>query len=284
MEPESGEPEETTLESEMFVKSEEVKSEEAILQPWQVVQEPIKKLQGMNITGKEDEETAVEDEEDEDGTETKNKMDNKLAEEMMSTDATDSSSDPSYEPISSNSHTSPPETIEADTEDSRKLTKTPSFGKTVRFMEIEAVEERDSSGDTLFPDFETEEWTTSSFEELFVADDWKDITDDRLLRKKVLQASPKNALSPAWGQEVTLKMQGVLEDRTVVEKDCKLVFIIGEGDVNQALEECAISMKQGEIVLLLADSQYTYGHLGRVGQSPFIPVALRANGLSPVAC
>lgn len=176
MEPESGEPEETTLESEMFVKSEEVKSEEAILQPWQVVQEPIKKLQRMNITGKEDEETAVEDEEDEDGTETKNKMDNKLAEEMMSTDATDSSSDPSYEPISSNSHTSPPETIEADTEDSRKLTKTPSFGKTVRFMEIEAVEERDSSGDTLFPDFETEEWTTSSFEELFVADDWKDIT------------------------------------------------------------------------------------------------------------
>ncbi|KAL0168161.1 hypothetical protein M9458_036383, partial [Cirrhinus mrigala] len=51
--------------------------------------------------------------------------------------------------------------------------------------------------------------------------------------KKVLQASPENALTPAWGQEVTLKMQGVLEDRTVVEKDCKLVFIIGEGDVNQ---------------------------------------------------
>uniref|UniRef100_A0A8C1AKQ3 peptidylprolyl isomerase n=1 Tax=Cyprinus carpio carpio TaxID=630221 RepID=A0A8C1AKQ3_CYPCA len=91
---------------------------------------------------------------------------------------------------------------------------------------------------------------------------------DRLLRKKVLQASPENALTPAWGQEVTLKMQGVLEDRTVVEKDCKLVFVIGEGDVNQALEECTISMKQGEIALLLADSQYTYGHLGR---EPDIP-------------
>uniref|UniRef100_A0A673GX08 peptidylprolyl isomerase n=1 Tax=Sinocyclocheilus rhinocerous TaxID=307959 RepID=A0A673GX08_9TELE len=75
-------------------------------------------------------------------------------------------------------------------------------------------------------------------------------------------------MTPAWGQEVTLKMQGVLEDRTVVEKDCKLVFIIGEGDVNQALEECAISMMQGEIALLLADSQYTYGHLGR---EPDIP-------------
>ncbi|KAL0168160.1 hypothetical protein M9458_036382, partial [Cirrhinus mrigala] len=175
MEPESGEPEETTLESEMFVKSEEVKSEEAILQPLQVLQEPIMNLQEMNITEKEDEETA-EDKEDEDGPETKNKMDNKLAEEMMSTDAPDSSSDPTNEPISSNSHTSPPETIEADIEDIRKLTKTPSFGKTVRFMEIEAVEERDSSVDTLFPDFEIEEWTTTSFEELFVADNWKDIT------------------------------------------------------------------------------------------------------------
>lgn len=30
-----------------------------------------------------------------------------------------------------------------------------------------------------------------------------------------------------------MKMQCVLEDRTVVEKDSKLVFVIGEGDVNQ---------------------------------------------------
>lgn len=44
---------------------------------------------------------------------------------------------------------------------------------------------------------------------------------------------PKQAEHPAWGQEVTVKMQGVLEDRTVVEKDPKLVFVIGEGDVNQ---------------------------------------------------
>lgn len=31
----------------------------------------------------------------------------------------------------------------------------------------------------------------------------------------------------------------------------------------QALEECAIAMQQDEITLLLADSQYTYGLLGR---------------------
>lgn len=40
-------------------------------------------------------------------------------------------------------------------------------------------------------------------------------------------------MQPAWGQEVTVKMQCVLEDRTVVEKDGKLVFVIGEEDVTQ---------------------------------------------------
>ncbi|XP_059420292.1 uncharacterized protein LOC132155520 [Carassius carassius] len=235
--------EETTSEISVNTVSDkqEVKSEEAILQPWQVFREPIMELQRMNITGKEDGKKRVEVEEDEEGTETKNEMDNKVAEKMkhvenlrnMPTDANDSSSDPTNEPISSNSHTSPPETNEADTEDSRKLTKTPSFGKTVHFKETEAVEERESSVDNLFPDFEVEEWTITSFEEMFLADDWKDITNDCLLRKKVLQASPETALTPALGQEVTLKMQGVLEDRTVVEKDCKLVFVIGEGDVNQ---------------------------------------------------
>lgn len=57
--------------------------------------------------------------------------------------------------------------------------------------------------------------------------------EDRLLRKKVLESRAPQALCPTWGQEVTVKMQCVLEDRTVVEKDCKLVFVIGEGDVNQ---------------------------------------------------
>lgn len=57
--------------------------------------------------------------------------------------------------------------------------------------------------------------------------------DDRLLRKKVLERGAPCPPQPTWGQEVTVKMQCVLEDRTVVEKDCKLVFVIGEGDVNQ---------------------------------------------------
>lgn len=160
---------------------------------------------------------------------------------------------------------------ETRNENLSRLKKTNSFGKTVRFLEpaeVEMVEERRSSEESLFPDYEIEQWTSFSFEKLFMAEDWEDVTDDRLLRKKVLESAPRQAPHPAWGQEVTVKMQGVLEDRTVVEKDNKLVFIIGEGDVNQALEECAISMQSEEIALLLADSQYAYGLLGR---EPDIP-------------
>ncbi|CAK6951076.1 FKBP prolyl isomerase 16 [Scomber scombrus] len=162
------------------------------------------------------------------------------------------------------------ETAETECKERRKLKKTNSW-KMVRFQDPstdDEVLERDSSSESLFPEYATEEWTSSTFEELFVKEDWQDITDDRLLRKKVLECGGPCALQPTWGQGVTVKMQCVLEDRTVVEKDSKLVFVIGEGDVNQALEECVISMQKGEITLLLADSQFAYGLLGR---EPDIP-------------
>ncbi|XP_055029966.2 FKBP prolyl isomerase 16 [Misgurnus anguillicaudatus] len=279
MEPEAGEPQEKALKS--FEESvrhavpeieekEDLRCEETSQQPCQMLEEPIIKLQRMKVTGKEVEKTTMEDEEDDDGIEKKDKNETKEIKEMNYTEnvSSDDSTGVTDEPITSNTNFITPETKESDIEGNRKLTKTPSFGKTVRFAEIEEVEEKHDSWNSLFPEYEVEEWTTTSFEELFLAKDWVDITDDRLLRKKVLQPNPDNALTPAWGQEVTLKMQAVLEDRTVVEKDCKLVFVIGEGDVNQALEECAISMKWGEIALMLADSQYTYGLLGR---DPDIP-------------
>ncbi|XP_028287989.1 peptidyl-prolyl cis-trans isomerase FKBP8-like isoform X1 [Parambassis ranga] len=160
------------------------------------------------------------------------------------------------------------ESREKECKEGRKLKKTNSW-KMVRFQDPSTEDdklERDSSAKSLFPEYATEEWTSTSFKELFIAEDWKHITEDRLLRKKVLESGSLQA--PTWGQEVTVKMQCVLEDRTVVEKDCKLVFVIGEGDVNQALEECVMSMQMGEITLLLADSQYAYGLLGR---EPDIP-------------
>eukprot|EP00066_Takifugu_rubripes_P004037 XP_003967095.1 PREDICTED: peptidyl-prolyl cis-trans isomerase FKBP8-like [Takifugu rubripes] len=154
--------------------------------------------------------------------------------------------------------------------EARKLRKTNSW-KMVRFQdpsEERDVVERDSAAESLFPDQAPKEWTSSTFEELFAAEEWQDITENRLLRKKVLESSDPSGPSPSWGQEVTVKMQCVLEDRTVVEKDSKLVFVIGEGDVNQALEECVMSMQMGEVSLLLADSQYAYGLLGREPDVP----------------
>lgn len=152
----------------------------------------------------------------------------------------------------------------------KKLKKTNSW-KMVRFQDPsteEDVVERDSSAEILFPEYAVEEWTSTPFEELFMAEEWENITEDKLLRKKVLESGDKQVPRSTWGQEVTVKMQGVLEDRTVVEKDSKLVFVIGEGDVIQALEDCVMSMQKGEITLLLADSQYAYGLLGR---EPDIP-------------
>ncbi|KAA8590130.1 hypothetical protein FQN60_014064, partial [Etheostoma spectabile] len=148
----------------------------------------------------------------------------------------------------------------------RKLKKTNSW-KMVRFEDPsmeEDVLERDSSAESLFPEYAMVEWTSSTFEELFLLYDLllSPHAEDQLLRKKVVDSRSPHGLSPAWGEEVTVKMQCVLEDRTVVEKDSRLVFVIGEGDVNQALEECVMSMQKGEITLLLADSQYAYGLLG----------------------
>lgn len=211
MEPEAGELEETTLESEMFVKSvgdeEEEESEEGVLQPWQELQEPIMELQRMNITGKEDEKKPMDDEEDEEGSEKKNE--NEEVEEMkcaenlsnMPTDAKYSSSDPTNEPIPSNTPISPPENNDSDTEDRRKLTKTPSFGKSVRFKDIE-VEERDSSDDSLFPDFDNEEWTSTSFEELFLADDWKDVTGMSTMTYLFSLKQIKHSSHPICYQEI----------------------------------------------------------------------------------
>lgn len=82
-----------------------------------------------------------------------------------------------------------PESEEGPSEELRKMRKTSSFMKTVRFRdpsETEPEEKRDSSVENLFPDYETEEWTSSSFEELFMAEDWINITGTGKFYKLVL--------------------------------------------------------------------------------------------------
>lgn len=68
----------------------------------------------------------------------------------------------------------------AQCEERRKLKKTNSW-KMVRFQDPSVdddVLERDSSAECLFPEYAMKEWTSSTFEELFMAEDWQDITGE----------------------------------------------------------------------------------------------------------
>ncbi|XP_075774510.1 peptidyl-prolyl cis-trans isomerase FKBP8-like [Pelodiscus sinensis] len=106
------------------------------------------------------------------------------------------------------------------------------------------------------------------FQELFTAAGWADVTEDRLLRKWQVREGRGEASRPQLGQEVTVKLLGVLEDSSLVEKDPKLTFHLGQGDVIQALELGVQAMQLGEVSFLLSSFLYAYGHLGR---DPDIP-------------
>ncbi|XP_078386536.1 FKBP prolyl isomerase 16 [Cetorhinus maximus] len=93
-------------------------------------------------------------------------------------------------------------------------------------------------------------------------------SDDWLLQKQILKEGQGQATKPDVGQEVTIKLLGVLEDETIIDRDPKLTFVIGDGDVIQALEFCAFSMQLDEVALVVSDAQYAYGHTGRVPDVP----------------
>lgn len=79
------------------------------------------------------------------------------------------------------SHSDPErESREEECKEGRKLKKTNSW-KMVRFQDPSTEDdklERDSSAKSLFPEYATEEWTSTSFKELFIAEDWKHITGE----------------------------------------------------------------------------------------------------------
>ncbi|KAJ6662765.1 hypothetical protein lerEdw1_010969 [Lerista edwardsae] len=107
-----------------------------------------------------------------------------------------------------------------------------------------------------------------SFEELFAAGGWEDLTEDRSLRKRLVRSGQGESSQPRPGQEVTVELLGVLEDRSLVEKDPGLSFVLGQGGAIQALEHGVRSMQLGEVALLLARPSCAYGCLGR---EPDIP-------------
>ncbi|NWU69882.1 FKBP8 isomerase, partial [Pterocles burchelli] len=73
---------------------------------------------------------------------------------------------------------------------------------------------------------------------------------------------------PQPGQEVSVKVLGALEDGGLVERDPRLTFVPGHGDVVQALELGVPTMQPGEVSFFLAAFPYGYGRLGRYGGAP----------------
>ncbi|XP_062357371.1 peptidyl-prolyl cis-trans isomerase FKBP8-like [Cinclus cinclus] len=134
------------------------------------------------------------------------------------------------------------------------------------------------------------------FGPLFASDGWSDLTEDRLLRKRVVWAGPGGS-RPLPGQEVSVKVLGALEDGGLVERDPRLIFVPGHGDVvqvspnwcavqcragqrpgaptrqprrahPQALELGVPTMQPGEVSFFLAAFPYAYG---RPGREPDVP-------------
>ncbi|XP_063268328.1 peptidyl-prolyl cis-trans isomerase FKBP8-like isoform X1 [Prinia subflava] len=122
--------------------------------------------------------------------------------------------------------------------------------------------------------------------------------EDRLLRKRVMRAGPGGP-RPMPGQEVSVKVLGALEDGGLVERDPRLIFVPGHGDVvqvspnrcavqcradsappgaptrqprrarPQALELGVPTMQPGEVSFFLAAFPYAYGRPG--SREPDVP-------------
>ncbi|XP_067827275.1 FKBP prolyl isomerase 16 [Heptranchias perlo] len=152
-----------------------------------------------------------------------------------------------------------------------KLDKVPSFSKVVRFQlppETIRASDVDDLQATFFEIDGLGEHCVSTFMNTCHSASWIGITDDWLLQKQILKEGQGEATRPDVGQEITIKLLGVLEDGTIIDKDPKLTFVVGDGDVIQALEFCAFSMQLDEVALVISDGQYAYGHTGRVPDVP----------------
>ncbi|XP_072889145.1 FKBP prolyl isomerase 16 isoform X2 [Hemitrygon akajei] len=152
-----------------------------------------------------------------------------------------------------------------------KVDKVPSFIKAVRFQLPPRTIRASEADDSQAPFFEIDglgECYLSTFMTTCHSENWIGITDDWLIQKQILKEGQGKATRPDVGQEVTIKLLGALEDGTIIDRDPKLTFLLGDGDVIQALEYCAFSMQLDEVALVISDGMYTYGHIGRAPDIP----------------
>ncbi|XP_064607794.1 peptidyl-prolyl cis-trans isomerase FKBP8-like [Liolophura sinensis] len=95
-----------------------------------------------------------------------------------------------------------------------------------------------------------------------------DILGNGMLLKKVIKPSENPDSRPSYGDQVTLRTVGTLEDGSVVDKHDSITFTLGDGDVIQAWDLCTALMDVGEVCQLTTDNRYAYGNQGR---PPSIP-------------
>ncbi|XP_065062329.1 uncharacterized protein LOC135689134 [Rhopilema esculentum] len=100
--------------------------------------------------------------------------------------------------------------------------------------------------------------------------EWLDMLGNGLLKKKVLVPGKGPDSRPKPGDEVTLIVNGELKDGAKLKEE-KIVFIIDDRDVIQALEMAVALMEVGEKALLYTNSKYAYGPFGCDETEPVIP-------------
>ncbi|NXA42721.1 FKBP8 isomerase, partial [Eudromia elegans] len=98
--------------------------------------------------------------------------------------------------------------------------------------------------------------------------EWLDVLGNGLLRKKTLVPGRGEESRPRKGQDVTVRLTATREDGAVVEREPRLTFTLGDGDVLQALDLCVQLLEIGETASIVSDAKYCYGSQGR---SPDIP-------------
>lgn len=99
-------------------------------------------------------------------------------------------------------------------------------------------------------------------------EEWDDVLGNSLLRKKVLKPGDGRGTRPMMGSAVTIRTKTVLLDETEVDVHDSFRFILGDGDVLQALDLCVALMELHEEAVIATGYKYAWGELGR---KPDIP-------------
>ena len=103
-----------------------------------------------------------------------------------------------------------------------------------------------------------------------VIGEWVDILGNELLRKKVIIEGKGEESRPKPGNEVTLIVNGTLENGTPLQEE-KLNFILDDREVIQAFDLCVALMELGEKAIIYTDSKYAYGPFGCNETIPIVP-------------